>query len=185
MDAVARPFGRSHRGCILDNRQRRAAGTASTPLGAARDRRSAPNDRRKGIEVTEAFLRTTYTARLPDGRNLALRIGERNAALDELLAGHGARTWAYITAWNPGARRLEPAENAARHGRLISLLARCGKTFFEGEGVPDDPGWEPERSVLVLGVSLEEARDLGIRLGQLAIVFGRAGEAPQLIACTG
>jgi len=133
--------------------------------------------------MTDAFLRTTYIARLADGRTIRIRVGEPNAALDELLAAHRARSWAYITAWNPGARRLEPAENAARHDALLRELSRLGRTFYEGEGVPDEPGWEPERSVLVLGLDLDEARALGRRFGQLAIVAGGAGEAPRLVWC--
>lgn len=133
--------------------------------------------------VTEAFRRTTYTARLPDGRTIRIRIGKRNAALDALLAAHGERTWAYITAWNPGARRLAATVNAARHQSLLAELAALAKTYFEGDGIPDEPGWDPEKSVLVLGLSLQEARALGRRFGQLAIAAGEVGEAARLVAC--
>jgi hypothetical protein len=133
--------------------------------------------------MREAFERTTYLARLPDGRSVRIRVGKQCAALDELLASHGASTWCYVTAWNPGARPLAAAENAARHEELLAALRLLGKPFFEGEGVPDDPGWEPERSVLVLGIALAEARALGRRFGQLAIVAGRAGERARLVAC--
>jgi hypothetical protein len=132
----------------------------------------------------EAFLRTAYTAHLPREGTIAIRVGQANAALEALLAAHGADGWAYITAWNPGARRLSAVENAQRHRALVDLLQRMGCTFFEGEGVPDEPGWEPERSVLVIGIGEDEARAIGRRFGQLAIVCGRRGQLPRLLACT-
>ena len=51
-----------------------------------------------------------------------------------------------------------------------------GLTVFEGESVLDPAAWPPEPSLLILGMSPDEARSLGRQFGQLAIVVGRRGE---------
>jgi hypothetical protein len=62
--------------------------------------------------------------------------------------------------------------------------------YLEGAGVPCNradvpPGetWQPEESLLVLGISRDEARTLGRAYGQNAILFGDAGGRLWLLAC--
>ena len=55
--------------------------------------------------------------------------------------------------------------------------------MLTGEGVGEDPKWQPEESALILGISRGEAVKLGRRFGQLAIVAGRCGRSARLIPC--
>ena len=41
--------------------------------------------------------------------------------------------------------------------------------------------WPPEKSLLILGIDREEARELGSQFGQNAIIFGERGGSPELL----
>jgi hypothetical protein len=133
-------------------------------------------------ELTEAYRQTSFRADTPRGP-LCLRIGLPNPVLDALLESQGVRSWAYVTAWNPGSMRLSEDENVRRQHALEETLRRDGLIVFPGEGVGDDGRWPPEPSVLVLGISRADALALGQRFGQRAIVYGEAGKSPQLVSC--
>ena len=133
----------------------------------------------------EAVYRATSYG-VDDGpHRLAIRVGERCAALDALLAAHGAEEWAYLTAWNPGGRPAPAAANAAAQARLAAALAATGRPLLRGAGAGPDPGWTPEPSFLVLGLPRAEALALAARFGQEAIVAGRRGGTAELLFVTG
>lgn len=124
--------------------------------------------RRAGLE--RAYRRTTYRA---GARRL--RIGEPVPALD----AHEA--WAYLTAWNPGARQRPDAENERAMDALRERLRATGLAFHEGAAESDDGSWPPEPSLLVLGIAPDEAAALGRAFGQVAIVVGRRGGVAELL----
>ncbi|GGL83099.1 hypothetical protein GCM10010840_21080 [Deinococcus aerolatus] len=78
-----------------------------------------------------------------------------------------ANRWAVVTAWNPGGR-LQPRADNLRAGReLLDLIAsRPHLPGVNGEGQ-----WA-EASVIVPGLHLREAAELGRRFGQAAVLFG-------------
>jgi len=128
-----------------------------------------------------AYRATTYG--VADGAHrLAIRIGERCAALDALLAERGAGEWAYLTAWNPGGQPAAPEANAAAQARLEAELAAAGRACLRGAS-RGDGGWPPEPSLLVLGLPRAEALALARRHGQEALVVGRRGAAAELVFC--
>ncbi len=134
------------------------------------------------LEFLEAYRQTTYVAATPRGE-LRIRIGEHHPKLDKLLAEHDAETWAYITAWNPKSEPLTEQENQARQEELEEELRDAGYAFFRGQGEADNGEWPPEDSVLVAGISREEAVRYGRSYRQNAIVYGRRGEAAELVSC--
>jgi hypothetical protein len=134
-------------------------------------------------DVDAAFRATTYRVFVTHEAPIDLRIGERSARLDALLEKHAIETWAFITAWNPGSHRIPAEENEARQAALLSLLRERGLHFFDGSGIPADSAWQAEPSVLVLGISVDDAVELGRRFDQLAIVAGQCGKAADLIYC--
>jgi hypothetical protein len=124
-----------------------------------------------GMDAFDAAYRaTTYLVR--DGfERIPLRIGERSAALDRLLARLRAREGFVVTADNPGSRRLPEAAN--RRARLA--LPRGPAT----EARADDD-WPVERGVLAL-VDEREARRLLGRLRQRAAVHVARGQPAVLL----
>jgi hypothetical protein len=135
------------------------------------------------MTLDDRYRATTYRVFVPDAAPIDVRIGELCARLDVVLATHAAHTWAFITAWNPGSRQIPAEENEARQAELLGILRERGWRCFDGAGIPDRSDWHPETSVLVLGISKDEAVTLGRRFGQNAITTGRHGEAAELVYC--
>ncbi len=129
-------------------------------------------------DLDAAYRATAYTAGTPRG-TLTLRVGEPSPALDALLASEGATSWAFITAYNPGSVLRPAAENEARQRDLRAAVEALGYTFYEGQGI--GAGWPPEASLLIPGVSEDQAAALGRRFGQAAIVVGQMGGTPRLL----
>ena len=130
----------------------------------------------------DAYRRTTYVARTGDSE-IRIQPDHTIPGLDVLLRQRRADQWAYITACNPESRLLSEEENVRRQQRLVQAVQDRGLTFFEGESVLDAAAWPPEPSLLILGMSPDEARALGHRFGQLAIVVGRRDQPARLVAC--
>ncbi len=133
-------------------------------------------------ELLGAYLATTYVVRLPDG-SIPIRVGERQPALDALLIEQEAGAWAFVTAHNPGSIPEDAPANQKRQRALEAELAARGFSCLAGESRGDDGAWPPEASVLVLGISIEEAVALARRHGQAAIVFGVYGGVAELVWC--
>ena len=130
----------------------------------------------------EAYRNTSFFADTPSGR-LRIRVGQTSRDLDLLLGTHGARTWTYVTAFNPGSVMLSAEENWQRQVHLEAEVTRSGFVSFLGEGVGDDERWPPEPSLLILGIDEIHAIDLGRRFGQRAVVYGEAGAPAVLLRC--
>jgi hypothetical protein len=131
-------------------------------------------------ELICAYQQTSFLADTSRG-HLCLRIGVSNPALDALLSAERARSWAYVTAYNPGSMPLGESENAKRQRVLEQAVREAGFLFFYGTGIGDDAQWPPEPSLLILGITRDQAVDLGRRFGQRAIVYGEAGGSPELL----
>ncbi|MFC5062445.1 DUF3293 domain-containing protein [Actinomycetospora atypica] len=87
-----------------------------------------------------------------------------------------------LTAENPGAERPGPRENERRQRALVAELP-AGTHRWDAEAGADD-GSHRERSVLVTGLSDEEAVALAARWGQDAI-FRWTPEAWSVLPCDG
>jgi hypothetical protein len=127
------------------------------------------------IELINAYKNTDYKVYQPD---LVLKIGVKNQELDHLLSSLKATTWAYITAFNPYSKTLSKAENLKRHEKLKTKISNY--QFYEGEGIGEDKNWEPEISLLIIGIPHQEAMDIGKFFEQNAIVIGEIKGLPVL-----
>jgi len=129
--------------------------------------------------VRAAFLGTTYGSRTDRFRLVTdlpaigpARPGERWGG----PCGAGRR-WAVLTAWNPGGQLQDAERNAAAQARLLAALhGRLAAPGVNGEG-----RWR-EESVIVDGITLRDAADLGARFGQLAVMYG-VGRRAALVWC--
>ena len=125
-----------------------------------------------------AYHATTYRV---FSSPIEIRTGALHNTLDQLLEQYSAVEWAFISAWNPMSQPQTPAENETAHQQLLEAVAVF--PHFEGAGVGDDGLWEPEHSLLILGVSFEKAVGLGRRFRQRAIVCGEKGGVARLVMC--
>lgn len=132
----------------------------------------------------DAYQATVYEVHSPEGV-IPIRIGRLHPLIDRLCVLHGARTWCFITARNPGSRQIPAADNQHRNAALRAKLERDGFFLLEGVGRGEDPEWEPEASFLVLDLEREPAQQLGRRWGQNALVFGERGGVAELVWLVG
>jgi uncharacterized protein len=130
------------------------------------------------VPLTPQLIAAYETALYAIADGPVLRIGERNAALDGLLAQRAVASAAFITAANP---RGEPRSDAENEAAMASLRASLSWPYLEGEGCDPEGRWPAEPSVLVLGIGRGEAQALGRRLEQNAIVFIEKANAPELV----
>ena len=112
-----------------------------------------------------------------------MRIGQRSQELETLLEAAGVTTWAYVTACNPGSVLLSKEENTARQSELARIVAERGFAAYPGEGIGDGGAWPAEPSLLIVGITHEDAVDLGRRFGQVAVVYGEYSGPAVLLLC--
>lgn len=134
-------------------------------------------------EKVAAYTQTTYRADV-DEEVINVRVGQPQPQLDCILERHKARSWAFVTACNPRSRLLTDSENDIRQARLAHELIHRRYPHYRGAGHADVPGWPPEDSYLVVGLSKEEALALGRAHEQYAIVYGEHGRPAELLFCT-
>jgi hypothetical protein len=134
------------------------------------------------LALWKAYENTTFTVLAP-GRRIGVRIGWNPRPLLKLLDEGGARTWAFVTAWNPESMALSRADNDARQRKLFEEAAQRRWKTIPGVGIPGDAQWIQEDSLLILGLQRSEAAALGQKFGQLAIVFGERDGRAELVPC--
>lgn len=126
--------------------------------------------------LLEAYKNTKYIVLKP---TLTIEIGKLNQDLDKLLLKHNSNEWAFITAYNPYSRVLTEEENKVLHNKLKELTEKY--VTFEGYGVGQDPTWEPELSLFIIGISKDDASEIGKKFEQNAIVYGVVNNPPELL----
>jgi hypothetical protein len=127
-----------------------------------------------------AYRRAFYRSNAGGRDEIEIRVGKKTPALDDVLQRSGKRRWAFLTACNPGARRLSAAENRARTRALESDLRNRRFFYFLGRSGADAGDWTEEASFLVIGIARREADRLRRRFGQDAFVTGVSAGAARL-----
>ena len=135
-------------------------------------------ERKKYIspELIDAYSNTDYEVYNPD---FTIKIGKKSRGLEKLLRENSKTTWAYISAYNPYSKSLTKKENEGRHLQLLAFTKEY--ICFDGEGIGEDPNWEPEKSLLILGISKTDASALGNNFEQNAILIGEVGKVAELL----
>lgn len=126
----------------------------------------------------QAYRETHYC--VEGDASITLLVDQKNDALAALHKAAGVESSAFITAWNPYSRKCDDETNAELQKELIDELTTRGLRFVNGVGRHPASDWA-EPSVLVLGVSLEAAKRLGVRYEQNAIVWCGADAVPELV----
>ncbi len=127
-----------------------------------------------------AYRATTYRVFLPGGA-LDLRLDQANEGLSAWLAAEGYRSFALVTACNPGSEPLDAASNAERQARLECELLEGHYEPYAAEHVADDGLWPVEESCFVPELSAEDACALAADFGQHAVVCGGEDGVPRLV----
>lgn len=120
----------------------------------------------------DAYMATIISITLPTGQvTVTPTDGTASGRLPDALrdAVH------VVTAWNPGSRPLDRADNRARNDRLRHDLEARGATFVPALGCSPDGHW-CEDSFAVLGQDRASMRALAADHGQAAFFEVRTGE---------
>ncbi|MCX7198778.1 MAG: DUF3293 domain-containing protein [Proteobacteria bacterium] len=131
-------------------------------------------------DKVRAYMATAY--RLGHtAQDIVLTIGQRSERLAMLFAASSVDCGAFLTAYNPRGTIQSDADNERGHAELAGLLRKQGHRAIEGSGSEEGTDWPSEKSWFALGQPLDQARDLGRRFDQDAIVWAGADAVPQLI----
>lgn len=129
--------------------------------------------------LAQAYQQALYTVRLRH-LTLQLRVGLAQPGIDRQLRLAGChRHWCLLTACNPDSRPLRASLNRHRQRRLRAELLARGWRFLPACGSAADGSWR-EESFLLLDAPLATVTQLARRYRQLAYLYGRLQQAPQL-----
>ncbi len=112
--------------------------------------------------------------------HIILQVGKVSESLDFLLQKHEVREWAFITAYNPYPETLTDEVNLARLCELQLMVSKFQTYSWEWRGNEDHP-CNPERSLLIMGISRVEAEKIGNYFWQKAILAGDRGGPVELV----
>jgi hypothetical protein len=130
-------------------------------------------------QLLQAYRETHYQVHAPEP--FTLHIGQASSELSALHRTHGVKCSAFITAFSPYSQQLSKAENEARQEDFRGELKRRSLRFYEGLGQHPSGNWPGEPSFLVLGLSLEAAKVMGVRLQQNALVWAGVDAVADLV----
>ncbi len=131
-------------------------------------------------DLERAYRRARYRVQQPDAE-FEMVVDQRCEAARDVLARLAAAGAAYLTACNPGSRLHDDDANRRAQDALLAAVADAAYPWLPGEALDPDGNWPPEPSLLVIGISVADARALARRFEQNALVYVDAEGWPRLI----
>ena len=130
------------------------------------------------ITYGKTYQNAHYLVSTP-GYEIEFKINELNEVLATLMATNGVDNACLITAFNPLGQLVSNDENAKANRLLKDAIVATGLPYFLGQGSDPKCEWK-EDSYLVMGISLEQAREMGNLYQQNAIVWINKDGLPAL-----
>ena len=130
-------------------------------------------------ELINAYKKTNYEVFTEQPFTLNIDIFSERLSL--IYKENSVETACFITAYNPFSEKLTLEDNKAVQEKLLQNIIHSGNQFFEGIGVDPKGEWKGEPSFLILGISKEEAIEIGKQFKQNALVWCNKNCIPQLI----
>ena len=122
-----------------------------------------------------------YRVVITNSISFILKIKKKSLDLLALMEKHKLFTAVYVTAYNSQGKQTEIHVNIRAQKALSGDVRRLNLPFLDGFGEDPTGNWKKEPSFLILGISLEDAEDLGRKYGQNAIVWMEEDAVPQLV----
>lgn len=132
-------------------------------------------------DLAPAYRRTTY--RLRSTPPIDIRVDQVNPALDDWLRARTARTWAFITAFNPRSQPQSDDANTAADVALHDRIVARGLRAAAADAISDDARWPVERGWLIVDIDCDAACALAREFVQNAVICGRTGAPARLVFC--
>lgn len=121
-------------------------------------------------ELLSAYRAAIYVIYGDEG-DIVLKIDEVNPDLAALMKKYGITSAALITAFNPHSALSTTEENGRCHNALIADIHALELKSLAAEGSDQSHVWSSEPSILILGISLEDAEHLADRYQQNAFLW--------------
>lgn len=106
-----------------------------------------------------------------DEHAISLKVGEISAELASLMNSKGVATAAVLTAYNPYSEVKSSDENKQSQLSMLDKLTVKSKNCIDAMGTDAKGEWDPEPSILALGISLQDAELLADEYGQNAFIW--------------
>jgi len=132
------------------------------------------------LDTLRSYISTNYRVDA-EGGSFVLRVGEHSEAIRELHKRVGVSSSVFITSCNPFGAECTDEVNAKAMEGLCRHLNKLGIVWFHGEGQGSDGLWPAESSILALGVSQTQARELCAKFDQNAVVAISEDSVPRLL----
>jgi hypothetical protein len=129
--------------------------------------------------LVQTYRNTDYRVGYPP--SFVLHIGQYSPELVAEHSRHNVKSSLFITASNPYGKLLDPAVNFSRYTLLLGDLRIQNLIAEEASGQHPSGNWPAERSLIVYGVDLKLARELGASHNQNAVVWTDSDGIPKLI----
>ncbi|MDV2115840.1 DUF3293 domain-containing protein [Alcaligenes faecalis] len=129
--------------------------------------------------LSHAFEKAIYRIHSPQG-DIDVRIGRLNRTLNQILEQENSHGAAILTACNPGAHICSRAFNDAVQETLLRSLQKQNLHWWPAVNLDPKGKWPDEPSLLVLDISLEQARWQARLFKQLAFVYIPVNGKPEL-----
>lgn len=121
-------------------------------------------------QLVRAYREAIYIVNSED-LAISLRVGEVNQDLASLMHSKEVVTAAILTAYNPYSEVMPNGENERLQSNLLDKLSQKSAHCMSAIGVDAKKEWDPEPSILALGVSLQDAELLADEYEQNAFIW--------------
>ncbi len=158
-----------------------ATKTPSKPIPKSPQPKQPSFDQRKFFEAYQSSIFRVYTP----PTSFIFRIGERSEDLLRLMKNNNAATASFLTAFTRFNIIITSEQNARAQRELMEYLNKKKLNYFPGVGEDPSRRWPGEPSFLILGLTLDEAENLGKACLQKAIIQIEGSGIPKLIPLPG
>ena len=118
-------------------------------------------------QLIDSYLNTRFEI---DGK-FTLQPRIRSVEIEGLFSDKNHQSASCITAFNPASKVCSDDENLNFHEKLIQEVESMCVQFLPMFGRCPHGNWKSENGLLLLGISLTQAQQLGRKFNQNAIVF--------------
>ena len=120
--------------------------------------------------LVRAYREAIYIVNEGD-QAISLRVGLVSHDLAKLMHSHNVQTAAVLTAYNPYSEMRSLEENESSQAELLNAISMQSKACINAIGTDAKGEWDPEPSILALGISLQDAEILADQYGQNAFIW--------------
>lgn len=131
-------------------------------------------------DLIDTYRTAIYRVDAPEGV-VTFYIDKLSPELAKLHREMDVQSSAFLTAYHPYSVPVSDEENENAQQALLAEIRSRGYRWLEGAGEDAEGDWPAEPSVLVLGISEQEATELAARFRQNGYVFCDRDAAPRLV----